>query len=298
MPPPRPPRSSSGGPPWWLIVAIVAIIGFGYYWWQREQAVAPEPVDATAPPATASADGQAVTQPGQPGQPPGPAEQAVEEPKVADAPPDGPKYPLPAGVAKEGDPSLPELARSDAPILEALTGMAPRDRLGHFGNLGDYTRRFVITVDNLPRELVPAQYSVVQRIPGALAVGVEGGEMTLLEKNFARYNAFVAFAESLGPKTMVTIYLRFYPLFQQEYRAMGYPKGYFNDRVIEAIDDMLAAPEIAEPIRLVQPKVHYRFADPKLESLSAGRKIMIRVGPDHAARLKKILRAIRAELVG
>ncbi len=32
------------------------------------------------------------------------------------------------------------------------------------------------------------------------------------------------------------------------------------------------------PIRLTQPQVHYRFADPLLEKLSAGRKIMIRVG--------------------
>jgi hypothetical protein len=294
MPPPRRPSFSSGGPPWWLIIAIAAIIGFGYYWLQREQAPTPERAESPAPPATAQADGQASTQPGQPA---GPAEQPVEEPKLPDAPPGGPKYPLPAGVAKEGDPSLPELARSDAPILEALTGIAPRDRLGQFGNLGDYTRRIVVTVDNLPRELVPAQLSVVRRIPGALAVGVEGGEMTLLEKNYARYNAFVAFAESLGPKSMVSIYLRFYPLLQQEYRAMGYPKGHFHDRVIEAIDDMLAAPELDGPIRLVQPKVHYRFADPKLESLSAGRKIMIRVGPENAARLKKILRAIRAELV-
>lgn len=295
MAPPRRPSFSSGGPPWWLIIAIAAVIGFGYYWLQREQATTPERVESSAPPATGQADGQASTQPGQPA---GPAEPAAEEPKVPAAPADGPKYPLPAGVAKEGDPSLPELARSDAPILEALTGMASRDRLGQFGNLGDYTRRIAITVDNLPRELVPAQYSVVQRIPGALAVGVEDGEITLLEKNYSRYDAFVAFAESLGPKTMVSIYLRFYPLLQKEYRAMGYPKGHFHDRVIEAIDDMLAAPELAGPIRLVQPKVHYRFADPKLESLSAGRKIMIRVGPENAARLKKILRAIRAELVG
>ena len=47
----------------------------------------------------------------------------------------------------------------------------------------------------------------------------------------------------------------------------------------------------------MQPKVHYRFADPLLEKRSAGRKIMIRIGPEHAAQMKKALRALRAELV-
>ena len=121
--------------------------------------------------------------------------------------------------------------------------------------------------------------------------------MTLQPDNYARYDAFVGFAESLDPATMVAIYLRFYPLLQQEYRAMGFPNAHFNDRVVEAIDDMLTAPEVTGPIRLTQPQVHYRFADPLLEKLSAGRKIMIRVGPAHAARIKQVLRALRAELV-
>ena len=121
--------------------------------------------------------------------------------------------------------------------------------------------------------------------------------MTLRPENFTRYDGFVRFAGSLDPQTMIAIYLRFYPLLQQEYRGLGFPNGHFNDRVVEAIDDMLAAPEVTGPIRLVQPKVNHRFADPLLERLSAGRKIMIRIGPAHAARMKTALRALRAELV-
>jgi len=61
---------------------------------------------------------------------------------------------------------------------------------------------------------------------------------------------------------------------------------------------MLTAPAVTGPIVLVQPRVQYRFEDPALESLSAGRKIMIRIGPDHAARLQRILRALRTQITG
>ena len=44
-------------------------------------------------------------------------------------------------------------------------------------------------------------------------------------------------------KQVARIYFHFYPLFQQAYENLGYPQKYFNDRLIEVIDDMLKAPE-------------------------------------------------------
>ena len=76
-------------------------------------------------------------------------------------------------------------------------------------------------------------------------------------------------------------YVQLYPLFQAAYQELGYPNGYFNDRLIQAIDDMLAAPDVAAP-KLAQPKVLYEFADPALENLSAGQKILVRMGPENA----------------
>jgi hypothetical protein len=92
--------------------------------------------------------------------------------------------------------------------------------------------------------------------------------------------------------------VHFYPLIQQDYRDLGYPKGYFNDRLIEAIDDLLAAPESKDPLQVVQPKVLYQYADPELEARSAGQKIMMRIGNENAAKLKAKLQEIRRELTG
>ncbi|HMM51911.1 MAG TPA: DUF3014 domain-containing protein [Burkholderiaceae bacterium] len=285
MPPPNAPPASTAGPPWWLVVLAIAAIAGGIYLWQRETPrPVPPPTTAAAPESTAPVEAAAA--PAQPAEAAPPAPAPVAE---------GPKNPLPGALPDAS--TMPPPERSDAPILEALLQLARRDALAQVLNMQDFARRFVVTVDHLPRELIPAQLSAVKRVPGQLAVATTDGSTTLQPANFARYDAFVGLVESLDPKTMAAIYLRFYPLLQQEYRAMGFPQAHLHDRVIEAIDDMLTAPEVSGPIRLVQPKVNYRFVDPLLEKLSAGRKIMIRIGPEHAARMKKALRALRAELV-
>jgi hypothetical protein len=109
---------------------------------------------------------------------------------------------------------------------------------------------------------------------------------------------FVRFASAIDSGKLVSVYVRHYPLFQQAYVELGYPNGYFNDRLVEAIDHLLAAPELPPSAKLVQPKVFYKFDDADLESLSAGEKIMLRIGNDNAAAIKAKLREIRSELAG
>jgi hypothetical protein len=87
-----------------------------------------------------------------------------------------------------------------------------------------------------------------------------------------------------------------YPLFQRAYAELGFAQARFHDRLLEALDDLLEAPELAGAVKLVRPKVFYKFADPELESLSAGQKIMIRMGAENAAKVKAKLREIRREL--
>jgi hypothetical protein len=94
-------------------------------------------------------------------------------------------------------------------------------------------------------------------------------------------------------KSLADTYRRFYPLLQQAYQDLGYPDRYFNDRVVEAIDDMLHAPEPDGPVILVQPKVLYQYEDAALERLSSGQKLLLRMGTAHARTVKAKLRELR-----
>jgi hypothetical protein len=126
----------------------------------------------------------------------------------------------------------------------------------------------------------------------------EGENILASPENYRRYTPYVFLTNAVDTRKLVAVYVRFYPLFQQEYQNLGYPKGYFNDRLVEAIDDLLAAPDVPGQIKLVRPNVLYQFADPNLEDLSAGQKIMIRLGSENAARIKARLRDVRRELTG
>jgi hypothetical protein len=86
-------------------------------------------------------------------------------------------------------------------------------------------------------------------------------------------------------------------LFQQAYEDLGNPGKSFDTRLVEVIEHLLATPNVRDEIRLVQPSVLYRYADDRLEKLSAGQKLLIRMGPENAAALKAKLREIQAELL-
>jgi hypothetical protein len=77
----------------------------------------------------------------------------------------------------------------------------------------------------------------------------------------------------------------------------GYPQGEFNERLIAVIDELLATPQVTEPVQLIKPEAYFLFADPELESLTAGQKILVRMGNSNAQRMKTKLMEIREALL-
>ena len=157
----------------------------------------------------------------------------------------------------------------------------------------ELVRRLVVTVDNLPRLKVAAALNPAKAPAGAFVTTGEDDKLVLGAANFERYAPWVALVDSLDPDATVALYRRLYPQFQSAYENLGNPDGYFNDRVIAVIDLLLATPEPPETIALARPNVLYEFADPALESQSAGRKLLLRMGPGNAARVKMKLRDFR-----
>jgi len=252
---------------WLLIVVVVlAIVAAGLYLWFEAEPPEPQVAQPLALP---------------------------EEPAI--------RHPIEA-VGTGSEPSaetaepLPPLAESDGAMREALTGLFGR-KLEELFNLKEIIRRIVATVDNLPREQVPLRVMPVKPVRGVPITTGKGSTLSLSPRNAARYRPYVQLAEKVPTAALVAVYVRFYPLFQQQYEELGYPGKYFNDRLVDVIDHLLAAPEVQGPIRITQPKVLYEFSDPKMEALSAGQKIMVRMGSENAAKVKAKLREIRSALV-
>lgn len=227
---------------------------------------------------------------------PPPAVQLSEAPAPAPAP--GEKSaPMPAAPQVQPSPSLPSLDNSDALIREKLVQLIGRTPFDALVLPASLVRRIVATVDNLPRETAPRRVVPLTPVPGAFAVQGEADRAVLDRSNFARYEPYVRVLEAIDERALVQDYARAYPLFQQAYSELGYPGKQFNHRLLEALDDLLATPAVDAPIELIRPRVHYEFASPDLETRSAGQKILLRMGPENAARVKAKLQRIRQEIV-
>jgi hypothetical protein len=223
----------------------------------------------------------------------------IEQPQasVVSAPAAEPaiSHPLPASSDSSGQ-SLPALNDSDAPLLTALGAVAGPGSVQQFVVPENVIRRVVATVDNLPRQRLPASKRPVLPVSGVFHADGDELHATLDPANFARYRPLIDVLRDLDMQRLVDVYVRFYPLFQSAYQDLGYPNGYFNDRLIEVIDVLLKTPEVAGPVQLVRPNVLYEYADPGLEARPAGQKLLIRIGPENAAVVKAKLMELRADL--
>jgi DUF3014 family protein len=197
-------------------------------------------------------------------------------------------------ASKSAEPAAP-LAQpaAPAPAPGLIGGRAFADLVVPY----QLVRRIVATVDNLPRRTAPTRVMPLNPVPGAFAADGDNAEGALAETNYARYAPYVRVIEAIDAPSLINAYVRTYPLFQRAYEQLGYPGKYFNDRLIEAIDDLLAAPDLDTPPKLIRPKVLYEFADPDLETRSAGQKIMLRMGAANAALVKAKLFQIRREIL-
>jgi hypothetical protein len=199
----------------------------------------------------------------------------------------------PVRDATEPKMALPELAESDPTLVEALAGLFSAKTIEQYLVPQDIVRHMVVSIDNLPRKKVAERLKPIKPIAGQFIVAGPEDARVLSEDNYTRYQPFVQTVSAANMNQVAAVYFKLYPLFQQAYMDLGYPNGYFNDRLVQVIDHLLATPDVAGPIKLSQPGVMYEFADAKLEDLSAGQKAMIRIGKTNAAVLKTKLRELR-----
>jgi hypothetical protein len=254
--------------------AAVAVVGLAIgaviyrdQWWNDEPPPPAKPV---------------ATVPAEPVEPP---PSAAAEPVI--------KHPV---ATPETPPTLPALADSDEPFGKAIEGVMGADNVKRFVFSQNLIRHIVTTVDNLPEQKVVERIRPLNPVPGNFVVAGSEDAPVLDPSNYERYSGLVRMIQSLETKELVATYTRYYPLFQQSYEGLGHPPDYFNDRLVEVIDHLLETPEVQGQIPLSRPNVQYEFADPKLEALSAGQKLLIRMGPQNAKGVKDKLRELKASL--
>jgi hypothetical protein len=248
-------------------IVVIGLLGAVYYY-KYHSAVPEAPVVKEAP------------------KPPVEAPQAATEPAV--------RNPIPESTDSK---PLPPLKESDPDVRQSLVDVFGAKAVTQFLVPENVVRHIVVTVDNLPRKKVAIELRPVKPTPGTTQTASQGDITTIASANYERYAPFIKVVQNTDTKTLTGVYFRLYPLFQQSYEDLGYPGQYFNDRLVEVIDDMLKTPDVQGPVELAQPRVFYEYADPKLEGLSAGQKLLLRMGPANEAAMKTKLREFRKAIV-
>ncbi len=254
------------------VVVLVLLFG-GAAWWSLTKS--PEPVHEPPPPQITP------TQAGAEQPQPAPEETVViseteVEPEIAPEP-------------------LPELADSDAEVTQELADMAGTARIADYLLVDQVVSRAVASIDSLTSRQVPVHINPVKPADDKFIVETEGDKTVLSEENFARYDDYVALVRDMDTGQMLAFYRHYYPLFQQAWEQNG-GQGSFDDRLLAVIDNLLATPDPAGPIYLVKPEAVYLYEDPQLESMTAGQKILVRMGSANAAVVKEKLAAMKGAL--
>ncbi len=277
----------------WLIVTllVLGLGGIGYLWWQKQQALSPLQIGQQTTSNSSVAPDQA----------------AVAPEPIASAPAN---FPIEA-VAKDlalAEP-LPVVVDDESAVRDAVIELLGRQQVLSFLDMNQFARRFVATVDNLARGHAASRLWPTAPAPARFLVVERNGFTYIAGGNADRYNAFVRFATAIDSAGAVALYVRLYPLLQKAYEDLGYPGKYFNNRMVEVIDQLLQTPEPEAPIRLTLTKVkgpiaprrpwlRYEYLDPDLEARPAGQKIMLRMGLRNTSLLKAKLRDLRQRIAG
>lgn len=248
------------------VIALVVIAGVVYWLLQRSQ---PEPEVAILPSSPA-------------------VEAPAPEPTATEPTPSAAPAPQPTAPPAPPPVKLPPLDRSDPDVIGFLLDVSD-------GGFKDWLiqehliRKFVRAMNALEEGKLVSQYRPFNdpKTPFS-ATATTDDAWQIDPQNYQRYTPYLESLEQVGPEQLVKIYRRYYPLLQQAFEELGVKKGDFEDVTIRALTRITKAPMPPMEAALSRPSVTYRFSAAEFEQRSAVEKLLFRMGPENAQRLKKL----------
>ena len=193
--------------------------------------------------------------------------------------------------------TLPYLANSDKFVFDVINSLIKNHSLVKLFYKERIIHDIVVSTINLTQQSVPVKVMPFVPPTGNFITYNLNNRLVISPDNKQRYANYIKIAEAVDTNKLVALYIQLYPLLQQQYKELGYPNKSFNDLLIETIDDLLDAPDLKDPVHIVQLVYLYQFEDADLEALSIGQKILIRLGVKNENLIKSKLSEIKKELV-
>ena len=184
-------------------------------------------------------------------------------------------------------PTLPSLDNSDQFVRKRVSLMSNKENLQGWLATDDLLRRSASYLDGLARGVILTKIFPLNTPQGKFVTHRDGEGIWLNAGNYERYNSSILVLASMDMKLMAQMFHFSRPLIERAFSELGYQPRQMDGIILTALDQILSAPIIVEPIRLTSESVAYKFADSELESLSPLQKQLVRSGPENTQRIQQ-----------
>lgn len=195
-------------------------------------------------------------------------------------------------------PVLPPLAGMDPFVRELFATLGTHPKLLEWLATDDLVGAMATAIDRLAQGQSPARDLAVLRPGQGIAVARQGGVARVAPSSYARYAPLVDAVTSVDPARLATAFITLRPRVAEAYARQGHPDGGFDEAVRRAIAVVATTPDIPDDAALVPGVGGYAYANPAFEQLPAAQKHLIRMGPDHARRVREAAQRFGDALAG
>lgn len=180
--------------------------------------------------------------------------------------------------------------------LKAVTLDAAEQQIARLVVSSDLFNRFVVQIDNIANQQLANNHRLFKAPQGQFQVYQQADRLWIDAQSYQRYDGYVALLDAMDNQQLIAMYQSLLPAMQEKYAEIGSRRVAFEDVLMDAVEHLLATPEVPTPIEVKTESVMYQFADERIEALSPVQKQLIRMGPENMRRVKVKLRQLRALL--
>jgi len=174
-----------------------------------------------------------------------------------------------------------------------LYSVLPKKFIEQFLYEGNYLDRIVVFVNEIESKNLSRKNSVFKPFASQLEVIDIDGKLYIHPNDKEKFNFLINILPHLNINHIVDFYVEYEKVLQKKQDELYV--GRFNDKLVNAIDLLLATPLVKEPIEVKSESVNYTFVDLKLEALPESQKMMIRMGEENSTKLKLFLKELKKQ---
>lgn len=191
---------------------------------------------------------------------------------------------------------LPPLDESDALVADLVRKLSSHPRVVAWLTTDGLVRNFAVVVLNIAEGKAPGALLRPLRPSSGFRVVERNGELYVDSRSYERYTGLAEAVASIDPKQSAVLYATLKPRIEEAHRELGELDASFDRTLERAIVLLLKTPVPDGPVRVEPHGIGYGFANPKMETMTAAQKQLLRTGSQNARAIQSKLREIALAL--